>query len=94
MFAGESARLDILCRSASGLMLGVEVKTGSDPDFTDQQKIVYPHVIAGSGVISPNPKIGNIGWPQGAPLPPIPIFFLYAPGPGLPYQVYGPKPSE
>ncbi len=86
-FAGHLARLDILCRSKFGLLLAVEVKTGTDPDFTDPQKIVYPHLVAGSGVISPDPKISNVGWPPGAPLPPIPIFFLYAPGPGLPYHV-------
>jgi hypothetical protein len=75
-------------------MLGVEIKTGENPDFTLEQKIVYPHVIFGSGVVSPDSKIGDLGWRPNAPLPPIPIYFIYAPGPGLPYQVFGPKPKE
>ena len=93
-FSGITARLDILRRTASGIILGVEIKTGDDPEFTVEQRIVYPHTLTGEGVSSPDPKIESLGAPPGEPLPPFPIFLLRADGPGLPYRFYGPKASE
>ena len=88
-----TARLDILCRAAAGVVLGVEIKTGEDPDFTLEQRIVYPHTLAGA-ISSPDQKIQSLGVAPGEPLPPFPIFILRADGPGRPYRFYGPKPSK
>jgi hypothetical protein len=88
--SGVTARLDILCRGPLGFLAGIEIKTGFDPPFTPQQMIVYPHVIGGAGVISTSGKINILGLPTNAPLPPFPIFVLYAPGPGLPYHMFAP----
>jgi hypothetical protein len=93
-FGGVTARLDILCVSQLGTMTGVEVKTGDDPDFTIQQKLVYPHAELGSGVTSPDSKIKDLGWVADAPLPPFPIYLLLSPGPGLPFKFFGPKPKD
>jgi len=87
-FAGVTARLDILCVTPDGFLAGVEVKTGDDPDYTDAQKVVYPHAILGFGVTSPDGKISDLGQSPNVPLPPITLFVLYTPGPGLPYQLY------
>jgi hypothetical protein len=91
---GVTARLDILCKAVSGLLLGVEIKTGDDPEFTLQQQIVYPHTLTGGLVSTPDAKATALGLLPGQPLPPFPIFFLMAPGPGLPYHVFGPKPYQ
>lgn len=93
-FGGVIARLDILCRTAAGVVLGVEIKTGDNPDFTSEQQMVYPHTLTGGLVSSPDPKIDSLGVAPGEPLPPFPIFILRADGPGLPYRYYGPKPSR
>lgn len=93
-FNGVTARLDILCRAVSGLLLGVEIKTGDDPEFTLQQQIVYPHTLTGGLISTPDPKATTLGLAPGAPLPPFPIFFLIAPGPGLPYDVFVPKAHQ
>ncbi len=93
-FVGETARLDILCVNQSGVLAGVEVKTGDDPDYTDQQKVVYPHAILGFGVTSPDPKISSLGFVPNAPLPPMRLYLLYAPGPGLPYRAFSLGPHN
>jgi len=78
----------------SGLLLGVEIKTGDDPEFTPQQQIVYPHTLTGGLVSTPDAKATALDLLPGEPLPPFRIFFLMAPGPGLPYSVFGPKPYQ
>lgn len=87
-FEGVSARVDILCRNRSDTLAAVEVKSGLNPDYTTEQKIVYPHAILGFGVTSPDAKISALGVVPGTPLPPIIFYVLYAPGPGLSYQAY------
>ncbi len=88
-----TARLDILCTNRFDVLSGIEIKTGLNPDYTEEQKIVYPHAILGFGVTSPDSKISDLGLAPGVPLPPITLYVLYAPGPGLPYVPYliGPK---
>lgn len=76
-----TARVDILCRGKTGLLLGVEVKTGQDPQFTANQNVVYDHAILG-GLTSPDPKITQLGFTPNQPLPPIEMFMLYVAGPG------------
>jgi hypothetical protein len=90
-FAGETARLDMLCLAPSGILIGVEIKTGDDPTFTDQQMLVYPHAIGGAGVTSPDAKIAKVGLLPDTELPAFPIVILYAEGPGLPYRFWAPK---
>jgi hypothetical protein len=70
------------------VLSGIEIKTGSNPDYTPEQKIVYPHAILGFDVTSPDAKISDLGLAPAAPLPPITLYVLYAPGPGLPYVPY------
>lgn len=67
------ARIDLLHRSPEGEVRGVEIKTGERPSFTGAQAIVYPHVVGGAGVISPDYKIGSLSLTAGLPLPAIPI---------------------
>lgn len=52
---------------------------------------VYPHVIGGAGVTSPDAKIDNVGLLPNTALPAFPIIILYAEGPSLPYHFLVPK---
>ena len=93
IFAHATARLDILCVAPSGILIGLEIKTGDDPTFTDQQMIVYPHAIAGAGVMSPDSKVTAVGRLPNTELPPFPIIIMYAEAPGLPYRFWLPNPE-
>ncbi len=88
-----TAHLDALCVGASGILMGVDVKTGLDPGFTPEQAIVYPHAMAGAGVTSPDSKINLLGLPPDTPLPPFPIFIVYVPGPGELKRFFELKPE-
>ncbi len=92
-FDDVTARLDILCINRFDILSGIEIKTGLNSDYTEEQKIVYPHAILGFDVMSPDSKISELGLAPGVPLPPITLYVLYAPGPGLPYVPYliGPR---
>ena len=77
-----SARIDILLRNANGLLFAIEVKTGDDPQFTAAQRILYPHIEPGGVIISPDPRVAQLGLAPFEPWPPIEAVVLYAPGPG------------
>jgi len=88
------ARLDVLAQQPQKqITFGVEVKTGEDPTYTLQQRIVYPHVPVGGMVFSPSQKVIPFGFQPGAPLPPIPLYQLCQQGPSIRPQI-GPLPTE
>jgi len=87
--AFNTARLDILCRSIGGELLGAEIKTGDDPRLTPDQVAVYSHSLLG-GLSSPDSKISQLGFSPGELLPSFPIFIVYAQGPGAPKRFFGP----
>ena len=84
-----TARIDILCRSLTGNLIGVEVKTGDDPKLTLDQVAVYSHSLLG-GLLSPDSKISQLGFSPDKLLPPFPILIVYAQGPGAPKRFFGP----
>ena len=72
------ARLDILARDpTTGIIYGVEVKTGLDPRFTPGQITVYAHAMMGDSVVATDAKVTMIGLLPGLPLLPIPIYLLW-----------------
>jgi len=73
-----AARIDILARDPNGVLYGLEVKTGNDPTFTPGQRVVYPHAIGGAGVMSFDPRIRNLGFTPGRPLPAFAIRVAYS----------------
>jgi hypothetical protein len=87
------ARIDILARNPTGLLYGIDVKTGENPTFTPQQMIVYPHAIGGAGVLSFDAKILSLGLTPGRPLPAFAIDAVYTRGYGQPMDVK-PLPAE
>jgi hypothetical protein len=89
-FGGVTARLDILCRTQASMILGVEVKTGDDPKFTEGQLFVYDHTLTGS-VTSPDSKVSMWGLAPNAPLPPFPVLLMLTAGPGYPKRYFAPK---
>lgn len=93
MFVRQTARLDMLCAGPIGVLAGIETKTGDNPTLTPDQAFIYAHTIVGAGVTSPDSKINALGLPPNAPLPPIPIFILYAAGPDQPYRHFDLKPE-
>jgi len=81
-FGDVTARLDILCVSVAGQLLGVEVKTGDNPSFTPEQAFVYSHALIGAGVTSPDSKIAGLGLSPNSPLQAFPVIVLYSQGRG------------
>jgi hypothetical protein len=90
-FGDVTARLDILCVSRAGLLLGTDVKTGDNPSFTPEQAFVYSHALIGAGVTSPDSKISELGFPRDSRLPPFPIFVVYVKGPGEQKHFFAPR---
>lgn len=70
-------RIDILLRGPNGLVGGIEVKTGFDPPLTEAQLYVYPHLMMGNSVRSPNMRIRTLGLAPMTLLPPIPVMLYY-----------------
>ena len=82
-FQGTCTRLDLLVKSPATLgVFAIEVELGDDPPFTQNQVVVYPHLVNGGLVISTSPRIALLGLPFDTPLPPIPTWLYYVPGPG------------
>ena len=73
-----SAILDIIAKDTkTGLLYGVEVKTGSNPGFTPSQLMIYPHMMWGWSVVATDVKVLDLGIIPEVILPPIPIFLYY-----------------
>jgi hypothetical protein len=81
-----TAQIDILFRTAAGIVYGIEVKTGDDPSFTLAQRIVYPHVDAGGIVMSSDLRITALGLTPGLALGHIAIVVMRTAGPGAPIK--------
>jgi hypothetical protein len=71
------ARIDMVVESPEGLISGLEVKTGDDPFFTRAQLYVYPHLMMGMSVITPDVRIRNLGLPPMTLLQPMPLLLFY-----------------
>ena len=68
---------------ANGALVGpyvIEVKTGNNPPYTDNQIAVYPHIVSGSASTY-DARLPEIGLFPGA-LPPSPVFEFYTSGNG------------
>jgi RHS repeat-associated protein len=76
------ARIDLIAQKGT-VTFGVEVKTGDNPSFTEGQLVVYPHLMMGGSVFSPNERIWTFGFGPGEILPPIPIWLWRQEGPGV-----------
>ena len=66
----------------------IEVKTGNDPPLTPQQAGYIPMLQIGGHIYSRDARVTDLGLAPGVPLPPLPVFILRAPGPGLPYSAH------
>jgi hypothetical protein len=63
------------------------VKTGDDPPFTPGHTIVYPHIDPGGVVVSPDPRVAQVGIVPFEPWPPVKAVVLYAAGPESPMVI-------
>jgi hypothetical protein len=66
----------------------VEVKTGSDPPLTPNQRQYLPMLQIGGHIYSLDPRIRALGLTPGVPFSPVRVVILFAPGPGLPYDAF------
>ena len=89
-----ATRVDLLFRGKYGIVAGLEVKTGDDPRATDDQLLVYAHMLMGGSVISTSPRIAAFEFPPGVPLPPIPVGMMYARDPDSELQVFDLDPQK
>ncbi len=75
---GRGIRADLLVEGRPGeLPYVVEVKTGLDPTFTDNQRVIYPLTELGGHVYSPDPIVANLGLEPNTLLPPLQVVVLY-----------------
>ncbi len=88
-----TARLDILYRVPSGVLLGIEIKTGENPYLSLEQSIVYPHAILGAASYT-GARGAEIGVARDARLPPVPILVIYAEKPGTEYKFLSLTPEQ
>ena len=78
-----SAKADILVLNSQMHQLEiVEIKTGDDPQYTPNQRQIYPLAMVGGHVYTNDPRISEFGYDPGQLLPPMKGWSLYAPGPG------------
>lgn len=78
-----SAKADILVLNSQTNQLEIiEIKTGEDPQYTANQRQIYPLAMVGGHVYTNDPRIAGFGYTTGQPLPPMKGWSLYAPAPG------------
>lgn len=71
-----------------------EVKTGSDPPLTFNQRVYIPLLQYGGHIYSTDPRIRELGLEPRVPFPPARVNVLLAPGPNLPYKIVPQPPPE
>jgi hypothetical protein len=87
--------LDIIVNAPQlGGLAVIEVKTGDDPPLTPMQRAYIPVLQVGGHIYSTDPRLAQLGLAPGVPFPPMPVYILYAPGPGLPYGAQKLPPPE
>lgn len=63
----------------------IEMKTGADPKFTENQKQVYPMICAGGHATSFDTRVSQLGLVAGVPFPPMRVLLVTTEGPGRPF---------
>jgi RHS repeat-associated protein len=71
--------------SPSGMVV-IEVKTGMDPTFTENQSTVYALAMVGYHVYTLDPRIATFGYVPGQLLPAMDVVAAYKQGPKTPMQ--------
>jgi hypothetical protein len=71
-------RPDILAKLPGYGLCAVEIKTGNDPVFTDNQRIYIPMMQLGFHVYSIDESIRELGLLPGVPFPPLTVFIIWA----------------
>ena len=71
-------RPDIMANLPGYGLCALEIKTGENPTFTDNQRIYIPLLQLGFHVYSIDDDIGSLGLAPGAPFPPMTVFILWA----------------
>ena len=70
----------------------IEIKTGPFARLRTSQSWVYPGLVHGGIVSSPDPKIASFGYSIGQPLPPVPVIIWYERDPATKRDVTQVKP--
>jgi hypothetical protein len=71
-------RLDILAKLPICGICALEMKTGNDPTFTENQRFYIPMLLLGEHVYSTDARIQELGLLPGLPFPPMPVFVIWA----------------
>lgn len=66
----------------------LEMKTGNEPKFTPNQKLVYNLICLGGHATSFDSRIAQLGLTPGAPFPPMRIMLVVTSGPGQPIATW------
>ena len=78
---------DLVVKRPDGVLEILEVKTGDDPPLTTNQMAYLPAIQVGGHIYSNDPRIEALGLQVGVPFPPMKVAIIFAPGPGLPYNI-------
>jgi hypothetical protein len=87
-------RLDILAKLPICGICALEMKTGNDPTFTENQRLYIPMLLLGEHVYSTDARIGELGLLPGVPFPPMPVFVLWSKPGELGYRVLRLDPKK
>jgi hypothetical protein len=71
----------------------IEIKTGPFARLRTSQSWVYPGLVHGGIVSSPDPKIASFGYSIGQPLPPVPVIIWYERDPATRREMTLVKPT-
>ena len=81
---------DIFVKLPDVGLAAIEIKTGENPGFTEQQKVYLPMLTLGLHLYSNDERIRTLGLLPGVPFPPMKVYLVYSSGPGEPYIVIEP----
>ena len=87
-------RLDILAKLPICGICALEMKTGNDPTFTENQRLYIPMLLLGEHVYSTDARVEELGLLPGVPFPPMPVFVLWSKPGELGYRVLRLDPKK
>ena len=77
--AGVFGRLDILAKLPMCIVVcALEMKTGIDPTFTENQRVYLPLLPLGGHLYSTDLRIQELGLLPGVPFPPMHVFIVWS----------------
>jgi hypothetical protein len=72
----------------------LEIKTGDDPTFTENQRLYIPMLLLGEHIYSTDARIAELGLVPDVPFPPMLVFVLWSKPGELGYRTFKLVPKK